>query len=240
MALHLTGRYSLSNIYDANTTTESITTNDSDSDSILAQPPKDLNYYRAELTGLWRKTAEDIIATGRVFSQAKNDLTPGEYKVLMAEFGFDRAMVSRLRTIYACLKDVANSQHLKLPASVSTLLEMIKKGPELLEAKLRRGEWSTTTTRADIVPRKPKEPKQEPSPVNHFRQFYQGKHRKAMIDELVNNPVLCETVSREIEELMEAVRERRRQGNGQDEAAIIESPAITPRHRLKSRFSYGV
>jgi hypothetical protein len=197
-------------IYSANT--DITTTTDDDSNSILAQPPKDLNYYRAELTGLWRKTVEDIIATGRVFSQAKNDLTPGEYKDLMAEFGFDRAMVSRLRTIYACLKNVANSQHLKLPASVSTLLEMTKVGPELLETKLTRGVWSTTTTRADIVPRKPKEPKQEPSPVNQMRRFYKGKYREAMIDELVNNPVLCETVPKEIEELMEAVRERRRQG----------------------------
>src|ERR1700694_5948641 len=103
--------------------TDITTTDDnSDSNSILAQAPKDLNYYRAELTGLWRKTVEDIIATGRVFSEAKDDLTPGEYKNLMAELGFDRAMVSRLRTIYNCLKDVANSQHLNLPASVSTLL----------------------------------------------------------------------------------------------------------------------
>ncbi len=67
----------MSNIYDANTTTGSITTNDSDSNPILAQPSKDLNYYRAELTGLWRKT------TGRVFSQAKDDLTPDEYKALI-------------------------------------------------------------------------------------------------------------------------------------------------------------
>ncbi len=93
----------MSNIYDANTTTGSITTNDSDSNPLI-QPPKDLNYYRAELTGLWRKTVEDIIATGRVFSQAKNDLTPGEYKDLMAEFGFERSIAARLRAIYHCLE----------------------------------------------------------------------------------------------------------------------------------------
>jgi hypothetical protein len=63
-------------IYSANTDITT-TIDDDNSNSILAQPPKDLNYYRAELTGLWRKTVEDIIATGRVFSQAKNDLTPG-------------------------------------------------------------------------------------------------------------------------------------------------------------------
>jgi hypothetical protein len=156
---------SLSNIYDANTTTGSITTNDSDSNPILAQPPKDLNYYRAELTGLWRKTVEDIIATGRVFSQAKNDLTPDEYKDLMAEFGFERSIAARLRAIYHCLLGVDNYLQNRLPASVSTIYEMSKVGPELLEAKLRRGEWSTTTTRADIVPRKPKpaKPKQKPS-----------------------------------------------------------------------------
>jgi len=175
----------LSNIYDANTTTGSITTNDSDSNPLI-QPPKDLNYYRAELTGLWRKTVEDIIATGRVFSQAKNDLTPGEYKDLMAEFGFERSIAARLRAIYHCLENVDNYLQKQLPASVSTIYEMSKVGPELLEAKLRKGEWTTSTTRADIRPPKPKK---APSPVNQMRRFYKGKHREAMIDELVNNPV---------------------------------------------------
>jgi len=113
----------LSNIYDANTTTESITTNDSNSNPILAQPPKDLNYYRAALTGLWQKTVEDIIATGRVFSQAKDDLTPGEYKALMAEFGFERSIAARLRAIYHCLEDVDNYLQKRPPASVSTIYE---------------------------------------------------------------------------------------------------------------------
>jgi hypothetical protein len=140
----------------------------------------------------------------------------------MAEFGFDKAMVSRLRTIYGCLRNVANSQHLKLPASVSTLLEMTKKGPELLEAKLRRGEWSTTTTRADMGPPKPSK---EPSHVNQMRRLYQGKYRQAMIDELVNNPVLCETVPEEIEELMKAVRERRARGNDQDQQQAPATPS---------------
>jgi hypothetical protein len=35
------------------------------------------------------------------------------------------------------------------------------------------------------------------------------EYREAMIEKLVNNPGLCEIVPREIEELMEAVRERR-------------------------------
>ena len=204
----------MSNIYDANTTTGSITTNDSDSNSLI-QPPKDLNYYRVELTGLWRKTVEDIIATGRVFSEAKDDLTPGEYKDLMAEFGFERSIAARLRAIYHCLMNVDNYLQKRLPASVSTIYEMSKVGPELLEAKLRRGEWTTSTTRADIRPPKPSN---EPSRVNQMRRFYQGKYREAMIDELVNNPVLCETVPREIEELMEAVRERQAKRNGQDDS----------------------
>jgi len=123
----------LSNIYDANTTTGSITTNDSDSNPILAQPPKDLNYYRAELTGLWRKT------TGRVFSQAKDDLTPGEYKALMAEFGFERSIAARLRAIYHCLEDVDNYLQKRLPASVSTSYEMSKVGSDLLGAKTETG-----------------------------------------------------------------------------------------------------
>src|SRR6266568_8096247 len=79
-----------------------------------------------------------------------------------------------------------------------------------------RREWSTTTTRADIRPPKPSK---EPSRFNQMRRFYKGKYRQAMIGELVNNPVLCETVPREIEELMEAARERRRKGNGQDDSA---------------------
>jgi len=128
----------LSNIYDANTTTGSITTNDSDSNPLI-QPPKDLNYYRAELTGLWRKTVEDIIATGRVFSQAKDDLTPGEYKDLMAEFGFERSIAARLRAIYHCLTNVDNYLQKRLPASVSTIYEMSKVGPELLGAKTETG-----------------------------------------------------------------------------------------------------
>ncbi len=113
---------------------------------------------------------------------------------------------------------------------------MSKVGPELLEAKLRRGEWSTTTTRADIVPPKPSK---ESSRVNQFRRFYQGKHREAMIDELVNNPVLCETVPKEIEEMMEAVRERRRKGNGQYDSATQpqQQPTTTPTRPLPSRWS---
>jgi hypothetical protein len=230
----------MSTNYSANTT-ESInaslttTITDDNSNSILAQPPKDLNYYRAELTGIWRKTVEDIIATGRVFSQAKNDLTPDEYKDLMAEFGFERSIAARLRAIYHCLTNVDNYLQKRLPASVSTIYEMSKVGPELLEAKLKRGEWSTTTTRADIAPRKPKEPKQEPSPVNQMRRFYKGKHREAMIEELVNNPVLCETVPEEIEELMREVRERRAQGNGQDEQP--QQQPTTPTRPLPSRWS---
>jgi len=101
--------------YSANT---DITTTDDNSNSILAQPPKDLNYYRAELTGLWRKTVEDIIATGRVFSEAKNYLTPDEYKDLMAEFGFERSIAARLRAIYHCLENVDNYlQNGSLPRS---------------------------------------------------------------------------------------------------------------------------
>jgi len=126
----------LSNIYaNTETTTASITntTEDNDSNSFLAQPPKDLNYYWVELTGLWRKT------TGRVFSQAKDDLTPGEYKALMAEFGFERSIAARLRAIYHCLEDVDNYLQKRLPASVSTIYEMSKVGPELLGAKTETG-----------------------------------------------------------------------------------------------------
>ncbi len=111
---------------------------------------------------------------------------------------------------------------------------MSKVGPELLEAKLRRGEWSTTTTRADIRP--PKSSK-EPSRVNQMRRFYKGKHREAMIDELVNNPVLCETVPEEIAELMEAAKQRRRQGNGQDDDAISQQQPTPPPRPLPSRWS---
>src|SRR2546426_7279367 len=93
----------MSHTYDSNT--EITTTDDTNP---LTQPTKDLSYYRAELTGLWRKTVEDIIATGRVFSQAKDDLTPGEYKDLMAELGFERSIAARLRAIYHCLENVDN------------------------------------------------------------------------------------------------------------------------------------
>ena len=189
--------------------TEITTTDDTNP---LAQPTKDLSYYREALKGLWRKTVEDIIATGRVFSEAKDNLTSAEYRTLMAEFGFERSIAARLRAIYQCLTNVDNYLQKRLPASVSTIYEMSKVGPELLAAKLRREEWSTTTTRADIRPPKPRK---EPSRVNQMRRFYKGGHRDEIIDELVNNPVLCETVPREIEELMEAVRERRAKGNGQ-------------------------
>jgi hypothetical protein len=74
------------------------------------------------------------------------------------------------------------------------------------------------STRLAMLP-KPK-PKKPPSPVNQMRQFYKGEHREKIIEELVNNPVLCETVPEEIEELMKAVKQRRRV-NGQDE---IEQP----------------
>jgi hypothetical protein len=212
-------------IYSANTDITT-TIDDDNSNAILAQPPKDLNYYRAELTGLWRKTVEDIIATGRVFSEAKNDLTPGEYKDLMAEFGFERSIAARLRAIYHCLLGVDNYLQNRLPASVSTIYEMSKVGPELSEAKLRRGEWSTTTTRADIRP--PKSSK-EPSRVKQMRRFYQGKYRQAMIDELVNKPVLCETVPEEIEELMKEVRERRaRQQQPSVAPAPTQQGSVTP------------
>src|SRR5713101_8214797 len=93
---------------------------------------------------------------------------------------------------------------------------MSKVGPELLEAKLRKGEWTTATTRADIIP--PRQPKKPPPRLNQLRKFM-GEHREAIIDELVHNPVLCETVPEEIEEMMKEVRERRRQGNGQDDSA---------------------
>ncbi len=133
---------SLSNIY-SNTTT----TTDDDSDTFLIDsdpttindPDRLLGHYREVLKGLWRKTVTDILETGRVFAEAQGRLLPSHYKALMVEFGFEKTMVSRLRTIYGCLKNVANSQHLKLPASVSTLLEMTKVGPELLETKADEG-----------------------------------------------------------------------------------------------------
>jgi len=66
-----------------------------------------------------------------------------------------------------------------------------------------------------------------------------GEHREAIIDELVNNPVLCETVPKEIEELMEAARERRRKGNGQYDSATQppQQPTTTPTRPLPSRWS---
>ena len=114
-------------------------TTDDNSNSILAQPPKDLAYYRSELTRLWRKTVEDIIETGRVFSEAKDNLESEEYKDLMAEFGFERSIAARLRAIYHCLEDVDNYLQKRLPASVSTIYEMSKVGPELLGAKTETG-----------------------------------------------------------------------------------------------------
>jgi len=63
-------------IYSANTDITTTPMDGGDSNPLIT-PPKDLNYYRAELTGLWRKTVEDIIATGRVFSQAKDESNSG-------------------------------------------------------------------------------------------------------------------------------------------------------------------
>ena len=72
-----------------------------------------------------------------------------------------------------------------------------------------------------------------------MRRFYKGGHRDEIIDELVNNPVLCETVPKEIEEMMEAVRERRRKGNGQYDSATQpqQQPTTTPTRPLPSRWS---
>jgi hypothetical protein len=75
----------LSNIY-ANTTESlkaSLNPATDDDSNPLITPPKNLNYYRAELTGLWRKTVEDIIATGRIFSEAKN-IIHGEQKIIQS------------------------------------------------------------------------------------------------------------------------------------------------------------
>ncbi len=204
-----------------------------DNTNPLAQPTKDLSYYREALKGLWRKTVEDIIATGRVFSEAKDNLTSAEYRTLMAEFGFERSIAARLRAIYQCLTNVDNYLQKQLPASVSTIYEMSKVGPELLEAKLRRGEWTTATTRADIIP--PRQPKKPPSRLNQLRKFM-GEHREAIINELVNNPVLCETVPEEIEEMMKEVRERRLRNNGQDEQPPQQQPPVPP-SPLPSRWS---
>jgi len=122
--------------------------------------------------------------------------------------------------IARCFSNVDNVYISKLPASTITLYTMTRLKREVLEAKLQSGEFNTRTTCEQVRALLPSpRPKKQSSPVNQLRRFYKGKHREAMMEELVNNPVLCETVPEEIEELMKEVRERRRQGNGQDDSA---------------------
>ena len=124
-------------------------------------------------------------------------------------------MVSRLRTIYQCFSVVANSQLSKLPASVSTLYHMSRLEHQILEAGLRDGTFTTETTakqvQALLPPPKPKKP---PSRLNQMRKFMR-KYREAIELEFADNPVLERTIPREMLEIIEAGKERRRQRNGQ-------------------------
>jgi len=221
---------SLSDIY-ANTAT---TTTDDDTDTFLIDsdpttindPDRLLSHYREVLKGLWRKTVADILETGRVFSEAQDRLLPAHYKALMVEFGFEKTMVSRLRTIYQCFSVVANSQLSKLPASVSTLYHMSRLEHQVLEAGLRDATFTTETTAKQVqalLP--PTEPKKPPSRLNQMRKFMR-KYREEMEIEFADNPVLERTIPREILEIIEAAKERRQQGNGhaQDDNATQPQP----------------
>jgi len=103
----------------------------------------------------------------------------------------------------------------QLPASTITLYTMTRLKPEMVKAKLRSGEFSTRTTvkqvQALLPPPKPKKPT---SRLNQIRKFMR-KYREAMEIEFADNPVLERTIPREMLEIIEGAKERRRQGNGQ-------------------------
>jgi hypothetical protein len=63
-----------------------------------------------------------------------------------------------------------------------------------------------------------------------------SKHLEAMEIEFADNPVLERTIPREMLEIIEAAKERRRQGNGQDNAISQQQPTPPPRP-LPSRWS---
>src|SRR5713101_3364264 len=123
----------------------------------------------------------------------------------------ERSGAARFMKIARCFSNVDNVYISKLPASTITLYTMTKLKPEVLEAKLKSGEFNTRTRCEQVRALRPlPKPEKPPSRLNQLRRFM-SKHREAMIDELVNNPVLCETVPEEIEEMMKEVRERRAQ-----------------------------
>jgi hypothetical protein len=64
-----------------------------------------------------------------------------------------------------------------------------------------------------------------------------SKHLEAMEIEFADNPVLERTIPREMLEIVEAAKERRRQGNGQDDNAISQQQSIPPPRPLPSRWS---
>jgi hypothetical protein len=64
-----------------------------------------------------------------------------------------------------------------------------------------------------------------------------SKHLEAMEIEFADNPVLERTIPREMLEIVEAAKERRRQGNGQDDNAISQQQPTPPPRPLPSRWS---
>jgi hypothetical protein len=222
----------LSISYFANT--EITDTTDDNSESILAQPdPTTINdpdhlrtYYQTDLQASWgKKTVEGIIKSGQILKQAQALLPYGHFSSLAEEFDMDRSVVTRLKKIAATPSLSAHAH--KLPPSWYTLYLLTRLKPEKLQAGIETGKVNKAITRADVMKMlPPPKPKKPPSRLNQLRKFM-SRHREAMELEFSDNPVLERTIPREMLEIIEAAKQRRR-GDGRDDCATQPHPPASP------------
>jgi len=220
----------------------SSTNTDSNTATVLPIELKTINdhdiaasHIRRALTQTWGiKSAENIVTSGQILKEARDRLPHGHFDDLTTEFDIEPTKAKRLIKIGGNAVLGANSH--QLPPSLSALYHLTRLKPEKLMAGIADGTISKKTTLAEVMAMLPKsKSRKEPSRVNQMRRFYKGEHREAIINEFVNNPVLCETIPEEIEEMMKEVRDRRRRGNGRDEQPPQQP--TTPLRPLPSRWS---
>jgi hypothetical protein len=200
----------LSDIYANTTTTDSDFIAQPDP-STINDPNRLLDHYDAELQNKSprRKTVPEISAIGTILQEAKQRLPKGHFGLLVARQDMERSGAARFMAIAKCFSNVDNIYIGQLPASTITLYTMTRLKWEVLEGKLKSGEFNTRTTakqvQALLPPPKPKKP---PSRLNQLRRFV-SKHREAIELKFADNPVLERTIPREILEIIEAAKQRR-------------------------------
>lgn len=107
-------------------------------------------HFDARLTELRVNDVENIIARGRLLSEAADELARGSYEATVKRH-FDLSYARKLRII-AAHPVLSNRAHVHaLPPSVFTLYELTKLPTEVLHAKLKDGGINSKTERKDVA-----------------------------------------------------------------------------------------